>query len=115
VGFPGLRPSEAALARSYGLGRLAGLGSRKEKAGLRGQALKWLKANLVLWKRQAETANPMGRALVQRVLWAWQNNPGLASVRDRAGLAKLPEPERKAWEKLWADVETLRKRVREPK
>jgi tetratricopeptide (TPR) repeat protein len=87
----------------------------KEQPRLRRQALDWLRADLAMWKRKAGTANPMGRAQVQRALWAWQNNLGLASVRDRAGLAKLPDTERAAWQKLWAEVEALRKRARETK
>jgi RNA polymerase sigma-70 factor (subfamily 1) len=38
------------------------------------------------------TGNPRGRALVRRTLWAWQNSSGLASVRDKQALAKLPAP-----------------------
>jgi tetratricopeptide (TPR) repeat protein len=87
----------------------------KELPRLRRQALDWLRADLTLWEKQTDMSKAEGRALVQRVLWIWQNNPDLASVRDKEGLAMLPDPERKAWEKLWADVEALRKRAREPK
>jgi len=52
--------------------------------------------------------------MVQRVLRAWQNNPWLASVRDKEALGKLADVERVAWEKHWADAEALRKRVSEP-
>jgi hypothetical protein len=45
----------------------------------------------------------------------WQRGGWLASVRDKAGLANLPDTEREAWEKLWADVEALRKQARETK
>ena len=44
----------------------------------------------------------------------WQKDADLASVRADA-LAKLPEAERDGWRKLWADVDTLRKRVAESK
>jgi serine/threonine-protein kinase len=87
----------------------------KDQPGLRRQALDWLRADLALWKKRAVTGNAMGRAMVQRVLWAWQNNPGLASVRDKEGLATLPDPERRAWEHFWADVEALRKQLRDTK
>jgi hypothetical protein len=36
-------------------------------------------------------------------------------VRDDAGLAKLPEAEQRAWRKLWADIEALRKQAGERK
>jgi serine/threonine-protein kinase len=87
----------------------------KEQPRLRRQALDWLRADLALWKQQAESGNATGRALTQRTLSAWQNNPSLASVRDKQGLGKLPDTERKAWQKLWADVEALRKRMRQTK
>src|SRR5262245_64417322 len=39
----------------------------------------------------------------------------LAGVRDEASLAQLPEPERQAWRKLWAEVEaTLVRASRSP-
>jgi tetratricopeptide (TPR) repeat protein len=87
----------------------------KEKLGLRRQALDWLRADLTFWEKQADTGKAEGRALVQRVIEVWQSNPGLASVRDKGGLATLPDPERKAWEQFWADVEALRKQLRETK
>jgi hypothetical protein len=34
----------------------------------------------------------------------WQQVPALANVRDKEALAKLPDAERAAWQKLWADV-----------
>jgi hypothetical protein len=43
----------------------------------------------------------------------WQKSPALAGVRDQDALAQLPAEERAAWEKLWADVDALRKRARE--
>jgi hypothetical protein len=32
-------------------------------------------------------------------------------VRDREALVRLPEGERAAWRRLWADVEVLRKKA----
>jgi tetratricopeptide (TPR) repeat protein len=87
----------------------------KEQPRLRRRALDWLRADLALWKKRSEASNAKGRAEAQRALWGWQNNPGLASVRDKKGLAKLPDTERKGWEKLWAEVEALRKQIRQTK
>jgi len=39
------------------------------------------------------------------------SEPDLASVRDDKALAALPEKERQAWQKLWADVDALRKKA----
>jgi hypothetical protein len=37
----------------------------------------------------------------------WQQDPALAGVRESSALSTLPEVERDAWQKLWADVEAL--------
>ena len=44
-----------------------------------------------------------------------QTDPDLGGVRHKEALATLPEVEREAWRKLWADVEALLKKVEEPK
>jgi serine/threonine-protein kinase len=74
-----------------------------ERAGLRRQALAWLRADLALGTRLLNEG--------QRVVWSladWQTDADLASVRDPARLAKLPEAERALWQRLWADVAALR-------
>jgi tetratricopeptide (TPR) repeat protein len=82
---------------------------------LRRQALTWLRADLVAWSKFLDSGQPQARATVERTLQHWQSNPDLVGVRDKAGLARLPDAERQAWEKLWADVEALRKQAREGK
>jgi tetratricopeptide (TPR) repeat protein len=71
-----------------------------ERAGLRRQALTWLRADLAQTNRWRES----GKWAVSWVLVAWQTEKALAGVRDRAALAKLPAEERKEWERFWADV-----------
>jgi tetratricopeptide (TPR) repeat protein len=83
----------------------------RERTRLRGQALDWLRADLALWKKQAQPGQAEGRVTAERVLQHWQADSDLAGVRDEAGLAKLPDKERQAWEKLWAEVEALRQRT----
>jgi tetratricopeptide (TPR) repeat protein len=73
----------------------------KERARLRQQALDWLRADLALWAKTTD------RAVLQRTLAHWQQDPDLASLRDKDALAKLPEAEREAWKKLWQEVEAL--------
>jgi hypothetical protein len=41
---------------------------------------------------------------VVRTLRDWLEDPHLAAVRGPDALGRLPEPERPAWQKLWADV-----------
>jgi tetratricopeptide (TPR) repeat protein len=105
----------AATLAAAGKGEDAGKLEAEEKSHLRQQALAWLRDNLKQYVKQLEDAEAKSRTAVQQTLQHWRNNPGLASVRDKEGLAMLPDPERRAWEQFWADVEDLRKRVRETK
>jgi tetratricopeptide (TPR) repeat protein/tRNA A-37 threonylcarbamoyl transferase component Bud32 len=79
----------------------------KERPRLRSQALGWLRADLALWAKQAESGMPEARAAAQKALKHWQGDSDLAGVRDPAALDTLPEAERADWKKLWADVEEL--------
>jgi hypothetical protein len=51
---------------------------------------------------------------VRQTLQHWQHDPDLAGIRDAAGLTKLPEAEREACRRLWADVDALLKRTGGP-
>jgi tetratricopeptide (TPR) repeat protein len=73
-----------------------------ERAGLRRQALDWLRADLAAWTRLQQGAKASGWP--QRI---WQTDAALASVRDHAPLEKLPQEERTQWQRLWADVAAL--------
>jgi tetratricopeptide (TPR) repeat protein len=83
-----------------------------DRETLRRQAREWLVADLALLKKTLLTGDAAACALARRSLCVWLNHPGLASVRDREGMTRLPDVERRAWEKLWAGAATLRKRSR---
>jgi serine/threonine-protein kinase len=100
----------AALAASL-QGKVAARLDDKECVRLRKQALDWLRADLAGWTRVVAKAPPQARPLVRQKLQHWQKDPDLVSLRDKAALAKLPEPERKAWGQLWAEVDALLQRV----
>jgi serine/threonine-protein kinase len=70
-----------------------------ERADKRRRALGWLRANLEMTTRMLNE----GKA-VDWSLSTWHTDPALASVRDQAALAKLPDAEREQWQRLWADV-----------
>jgi hypothetical protein len=53
------------------------------------------------------------RSAVAQQLAHWLEDPDLAGVRGPEALAKLPEGERAAWQKLWADVEEVLTRIRQ--
>ena len=82
------------------------------RAGLRGQALDWLKAERAAWAKVLDVGGPQSRPLVQQTLQHWQADTDLAGVRDADALAKLPESERDAWRSLWAEVDALLARAR---
>ena len=99
--------------------RMAGCGQGQDdpppdaaaRARLRGQALAWLQGELAAWSRTLGDGKPASRTAALRVLTHWKTDPDLAGVRDEAGLARLPEDERQPWRALWADVDTLLKKV----
>jgi serine/threonine-protein kinase len=95
---------------------LAGCGKGKDdptpdaaaRAGLRRQALVWLKAELAAWARQVDDGKPEARAAVAGTLRRWRSDRDLLGVRDPDALAKLPVAERDDWRALWAEVDRLR-------
>jgi tetratricopeptide (TPR) repeat protein len=102
----------AALAGS-GQGKDAGQLDAKERARLRQQAVTWLRADLAHWTRQAESAKPSDRDLMQKTLQHWQEDSDLAGLRDKEVLQKLPADEREACRKLWEDVADLLKKAQQ--
>ena len=86
-----------------------------ERARLRKQALDWLRSDLALWARLAESEKPEERASVQKTLKHWQTDADLAGIRDQEALAKLPQSERDDWRKLWEEVSAVLKRASEPR
>ncbi len=76
-----------------------------EKPRFRRQALEWLRAELAAWKRLSESADPGNKELAAKTLAFWKQDPDLAAIRDVPLLSKLPDPERKAWQSLWSEVE----------
>jgi tetratricopeptide (TPR) repeat protein len=98
----------AALAAA-GKGTDAAALGEPQRAALRQQALDWLRADLKAYSALLEKDRAAAPAVHQR-LAHWLADSDLAGVRDRAAVDKLPESERDAWKKLWADVEALHKR-----
>src|SRR5262249_10514682 len=83
----------------------------KAVPALRRQALDWLRADLAAYASWAKGDDPKQKAVVRQRLGHWQKDADLACVRDQAALDRLPEDERAAWQRLWDDVESLRKEV----
>jgi serine/threonine protein kinase/tetratricopeptide (TPR) repeat protein len=96
----------AAALAGCGQGKDTGQSDDKERVRLRRQALEWLRADLAVWANRMHSGKADDRAAGQQALRHWQLNPDFVGVRG-ATLAKLPEAERRPWQKLWADVNAL--------
>ena len=104
----------AAALAGCGQGGEAGKLADKEKAKLRRQSRDWLQADLDLYVKKAKEHDI--RSVFQVVLYLqhWQQDGDLARVRDPEELAKLPDDERKNWQKLWDDVRQTLKDAQGP-
>jgi tetratricopeptide (TPR) repeat protein len=96
--FAACAAAQAAVSPVAGEARLG----EPERAGLHRQARDWLRADLALSSKLLRGGKSVGWPLR-----SWQTDDALAGVRDAAPLAKLPEDERKEWQRLWADVAAL--------
>jgi serine/threonine-protein kinase len=97
----------SAALTAVGQGEDARLLPDKVAFRLRRQALDWLKDDLAAYAKLTERDQPTVKQAVRERLTRWQQDPALASVRDRDALGKLPESERQAWQQLWDDVAAL--------
>jgi serine/threonine-protein kinase len=94
---------------------LAGAGKGKDdpvpddaaRAKLRQQAHDWLQADLTALAERLNSNNAQAWSQAQSRLQLFKADPDLLGVRDSAALAQLPAEEREAWQRLWAEVETL--------
>jgi tetratricopeptide (TPR) repeat protein len=97
----------AAAVRGEDTAKLGG----EERAGWWRYALTWLRPDLAAWTQVVEQGPPQARPVVQRALRHWQTDPDLGGLREKAALAELPEAERQACRKLWAEVAALLERA----
>jgi hypothetical protein len=61
-----------------------------------------------VWAQRLEKEADKARPAVIQQLQHWLGDSDFAGVRGEQALAKLPEPERQAWQKVWSDVDALR-------
>jgi tetratricopeptide (TPR) repeat protein len=93
--------ARAAALAGGGQGDDVGNLEDKEYAGLRRQALDWLRADMAAWDRLLDKEPIKARPLIVQQLQHWLADTDFARVRGTNALAKLPEAERLAWQKLW--------------
>jgi hypothetical protein len=75
-----------------------------ERPAYRAQALELLTAELAAIRKLTVTDG----AFVHQHMEYWLVDKDLQSVRDPKAVERLPQEEREAWAKLWADVRALR-------
>jgi tetratricopeptide (TPR) repeat protein len=76
----------------------------EEKARLREQARRWLRADLAARASAFDTGSKATRGAVRMGLTRWRNEPDLAGLREPGELNKLSADERKQSLALWAEV-----------
>jgi tetratricopeptide (TPR) repeat protein len=108
------RAARAAALVGCGQGADADRTDGAERARLRRQALDWLRADLAGWEQALAKDPAKGRDKVAEMMAHWLGDTDLAVVRGTDALARLPESERADWEKLWMEVEALRRRAESP-
>jgi hypothetical protein len=101
----------AAARAACGQGEGAAQLDDNERARLRQQVLDWLRADLAHVVKRLDDPSPSAPK-VRDLMEQRQGDPAFACVRDKDALAKLPEAERKAWQKFWADVAAALKRAK---
>ncbi len=101
------RYNAACSAALAGCGKGEGVPpASEERARWRRQALAWLRADLAAQSGQL-AGQPEEKAEALKQLRHWLADQDFVGVRDAAGLAQLPEAERKEWEAFWAEVKAL--------
>jgi serine/threonine-protein kinase len=101
----------AAALAGCGQGEEGGRLPEPQRIEWRQQAFDWLRADLTWFARALDQADWQTKAQLHRGLQRWRTNSDLTGVRDQAALESLPEAERKRWQQLWVDVESLRLRA----
>jgi tetratricopeptide (TPR) repeat protein/serine/threonine protein kinase len=104
----------AAALAGCGAGKDVAKLDRKERAGLRHQALNWLQADLEAWRRllDKEPDQVRSAARVSKALQHWLTDSDLAGVRGPAAVAQFPDTERQPWHQLWGEVADTLARAR---
>jgi serine/threonine-protein kinase len=97
----------AAALAGCGQGKDADKVDDKERALWRRQALDWLRQDLTWWGKALDNGDAQTNAQAQQRLRHWKADGDLAGVRAQDALARLPNEERKQWERLWSDVDAL--------
>jgi serine/threonine protein kinase/Flp pilus assembly protein TadD len=107
----GLRYDAACIAARAGCGKGKDVArpTDAERAELRNLALDWLRADRAVWKARLDKEPSRVRPAVAQTMQHWLHDADFNGLRGSEALSQLPEGERLAWQKLWQEVEALRK------
>jgi tetratricopeptide (TPR) repeat protein len=100
----------AAALAGCGQGEDAKALDEKERTRLRKQALYWLRGDLGARRTHLEQVPDQAHA-VGNLMQHWLTDPDFAGLRSPEALGGLPEAERRRWQRLWEQVEQLRKQA----
>jgi tetratricopeptide (TPR) repeat protein len=103
--------ARAAARAGCGQGEDAGQLGAAERTQLRQQAFGWLRADLDGWRRLLEKGSEKDRPAVARQLRHWLAETDFDCVRGPDALDRLPEAERRDWQRLWREVRDLQQRA----
>jgi serine/threonine-protein kinase len=101
----------AAALAGCGQGADADKLDTQEHARLRQQALDWLRADLKAYRQMLEKSQGQAGPAIAKQMQHWLQDEDFVGVRGAEALARLPKGERQEWEKLWQEVEALRRRA----
>jgi hypothetical protein len=85
----------------------------KERTRLRQQTLGYLRDDLKAYRQVLDKSPDKAGPEIAQQMQHWLQDPDFVGVRGADGLARLPEAERPSWQKLWEEVEALRRRATE--
>ncbi len=92
-----------------GVGEDASALGDEERVRLRQKSLAWLRDDLKLWRGLLEKEPGRTGPVLAAQLRHWLEDPDFAGVREADALKRLPEMERADWQRLWEEVEALRR------
>ena len=109
----GRRYRAACMAASAGCGRGKDASNLndEERARLRDQARRWLRAEVAAWGKKIDS-DPAAKESTENALKRWLTDPDLAGLREPDLLDKLPVAESLACREMWREISAQIERAR---
>jgi eukaryotic-like serine/threonine-protein kinase len=106
----------ACMAASAGCGRGKDASNLddEERARLRDQARRWLRAEVAAWGKKLDS-DRAAKTSVENALKRWRTDPDLAGLREPDSLERLPVAESRACREMWKEIDAQIERARRQK